>query len=100
MILREPTKSGDKVKVTFVQPIDDDSGETFVAGDFNSWNLGATMLRRRGDVRSASVTLTTGRRYAFRYYRDGHWFDDDTADAYEANEHGQTNCIVDLTKVS
>ena len=98
MILREPTKGGDKVRVTFVLPIDDDSGDTFVVGDFNSWNSGATILRRRGDVRSASVTLTTGRRYAFRYYRAGRWFDDDDADAYEPNEHGQRNCIVDLTK--
>lgn len=52
LIVREPTKNGDKVKVTFVLPADDEPGNAFVAGDFNSWNPGATMLRRRDDIRS------------------------------------------------
>jgi hypothetical protein len=34
------------VKVTFVLPGGDEGGDIFVAGDFNSWNPGATMLRR------------------------------------------------------
>lgn len=99
MILREPTKKGDKVKVTFVLPNDDGADDVFVAGDFNSWNPGSTRLRRKGDIQSASVTLTAGRRYAFRYYRHGQWFNDENADAYEPNEYGYKNCIVDLTKI-
>ncbi|MDQ3943825.1 MAG: isoamylase early set domain-containing protein [Actinomycetota bacterium] len=97
MIFREPTKRGDKVKLTFVLPSDDDPAEIFVVGDFNAWNVGATKLRRRDGMRSASVTLTTGRQYAFRYYRNGHWFNDDHADAYRRNEYGQQNCIIDLS---
>jgi hypothetical protein len=97
MILREPTKKGDKVKVTFVLPDDDDPGDIFVAGDFNAWNPGATLLRRRGDIRSASLTLSAGRRYAFRYYREGRWFNDENANGYEPGEYGQ-NCIVDLSE--
>jgi hypothetical protein len=96
MILREATRKGDKVKVTFVLPEDDAPGDIFVAGDFNSWNPGETPLKPRGDVRSASLMLNTGRRYAFRYYRNGEWFDDDKADAYEPNEHGEMNCIISL----
>lgn len=98
MILREPTKKGDKVKVTFLLPEDGQPGDIFVAGDFNSWNPGETLLKARDDVRSASLILTTGRRYAFRYYRNGEWFDDEKADAYEPNDHGEMNCIVDLTQ--
>lgn len=56
------------------------------------------MLRRREEVRSASLTLSTGRRYAFRYYRDGRWFNDDHADSYESNAYGERNCILDLTE--
>jgi hypothetical protein len=98
MIVREPTKRGDKVKVTFVLPEDDWPGDVFVAGDFNSWNPGETLLKPRGDVRSASLVLTSGRRYAFRYYRNGQWFDDDKADDYEPNEYGERNSIIDLTR--
>lgn len=97
MILLEPTRKGDKVKVTFALPVDEEEGDIFVAGDFNAWNPGATRLRRQGSMRRASLTLSAGRRYAFRYYRNGHWFNDDGADGYEINEYGQRNGIVDLT---
>lgn len=96
MIVREPTRKGDKAKITFVLP-NDSPGDVFVAGDFNAWNPGATLLRRRGEVRSASLTLSTGKRYAFRYYGDGRWFNDEKADDYERNDYGETNGIVDLT---
>lgn len=96
MILREPTTKGDMVKVTFVLPNDDEPGEIFVAGDFNAWNPGATLLRRRGDTRSASLTLSAGRRYAFRYYRDGRWFNDPHPDGLEPGRYGEENCIIDL----
>jgi hypothetical protein len=98
MILRELTKRGDKVKVTFVLPADDKRDDIFVAGDFNAWNPGATKLRRRGDVRTASVTLAAGRRYSFRYYRHAEWFNDDHADDHELNDYGGKNGILDLTK--
>ena len=96
MIIREPTRKGDKVKVTFVLS-NDSPGDVFVAGDFNAWNPGATLLRRRGEVRNASLTLTAGKRYAFRYYGNGGWFNEEKADDYEHNDYGETNGIVDLT---
>jgi hypothetical protein len=54
---------------------------------------------RAGHSQSVSLTLSTGKRYAFRYYRDGRWFNDDQADGYEPNEYGQKNCILDLTTI-
>lgn len=97
MIRCEPVK-GDKVKVTFTLPADEPAGKVAVAGDFNEWDATATTLRKRGDSRSASVTLDAGRRYAFRYRAaDGSWFNDDGAHAYERNEFGDDNAIIDLT---
>lgn len=96
MIRREPTKKGDKVHVTFELPDDDDDSEIFVVGDFNGWSAGETPLRRRNGVRSASMTLVADRRYAFRYFRNGKWFNDQDADGYEPNEYGETNGILDL----
>lgn len=108
MILREPTKKGDKVKVTFLLSDEelevfgsdgsDEETDVFVAGDFNSWNPGVTRLRPRGTVRSASLTLAAGRRYAFRYYRQGEWFNDQHADDFEPNGYGEKDCILDLTQ--
>jgi nuclear transport factor 2 (NTF2) superfamily protein len=44
-----------------------------------------------------SVKLDPGQRYAFRYIDEaGRWFNEDDADAYEYNEFGETNCIIDL----
>jgi 1,4-alpha-glucan branching enzyme len=97
MILCEPTKRGDQVKVTFIQPAGDDA--VAVVGDFNNWNPAANQLRPRGDVRSVTLTLSAGRRYAFRYRgADGEFFNDDQAHAYEPNGFGGENCIVDLTR--
>jgi nuclear transport factor 2 (NTF2) superfamily protein len=49
-------------------------------------------------MRSVTITLTAGRRYAFRYRKEnGEWFNDDGADAFEPNEWGDVNSIVDLT---
>jgi hypothetical protein len=96
VILREPTKRGDKAKITFVVPNDEECGDVFVVGDFNFWNPGATILRRRGAVRRVSLTLSTGRRYAFRYYCDGRWFNDDDADGWDLNEYGGKNSILSI----
>ncbi|HVM10266.1 MAG TPA: isoamylase early set domain-containing protein [Acidimicrobiales bacterium] len=97
MIRCEPVK-GDKVKVTFTLPADEPEGKVAVAGDFNDWDTSATTLRKRGDKRSASVTLDAGRRYAFRYCTaDGSWFNDEEAHGYERNDFGEENAIIDLS---
>lgn len=93
----EPAK-GDKVKVTFTLPAGATPDKVAVAGDFNDWDPTATTLRKRGESRSATVTLETGRRYAFRYATpDGRWFNDEGAHGYEPNEFGDENGIIDLT---
>lgn len=73
-------------------------GDVSVAGDFNGWDPTATPLWRSGDQLVGAITVGTGRRYAFRYFNDGDWFNDDAGDDYEPNEFGGHNCVVDLTR--
>lgn len=95
MIRREPTKRGDMVRVTFELPAD--AQNVFVVGDFNSWCTHATPMKPHDGVLRASLTLAAGRRYAFRYYRDGEWFNDPAADDYAPNAYSGDDGVVDLS---
>jgi 1,4-alpha-glucan branching enzyme len=96
MITKKPTDRGKRVKVTFSLATTD--GPVSVASDFNGWDPTATPMRKRGETRSASVSLDAGRCYSFRYVDEqGRWFNDDLADRFEGNDFGDTNCIIDLT---
>jgi hypothetical protein len=96
MLKREPNRTGDQVKVTFILPNNPAQPRISVVGDFNAWDPEATpLVKRSNNTRSASVTLEPSKRYAFRYYAaDGSWLNDEAADAYETNEHGSQNCII------
>jgi 1,4-alpha-glucan branching enzyme len=96
MLKRETIKNSDQVKVTFVIPHDPSQPRVSVVGDFNDWDPAATpLVKRANNTRSASVNLDPNKRYAFRYYTaEGHWFNDDSADAFEPSEHGSENCII------
>lgn len=97
MIERAPSKGGD-VKVTFILRTDGAGDPTVVVGDFNDWDPTATPLRRRRDQLSATVSVASGRRYAFRYLTEGgRWFNDEAADDYESNAYGGTDSVLDLT---
>jgi hypothetical protein len=97
MIEVKPLEDGHHVEVSFVQPAAQMLGPVFVAGDFNDWDPNATVLDRFGEHLVATVTVRAGRRYAFRYFSDGRWFNDEAADAYEPNAFGGHDCVVDLT---
>lgn len=98
MIRCEPTKRGDQVKVTFsLVARDDNATHISLVGDFNGWRAGSNVFKRRGGVDVASVTLSAGRRYEFRYVDDsGLWFNDEAAHDYVANKFGGENSVVDL----
>jgi 1,4-alpha-glucan branching enzyme len=96
----EPTKKGDLVKVTFSLPARSDGSRISVVGDFNAWRAGANVFKRRGDLEVSSLTLSSGRRYEFRYVDDeGNWFNDDGAHGYARNEFGEDNSVIDLREV-
>ena len=97
MIQREPTKRGDQVKVTFYLGSRNGNIRVSLVGDFNAWRAGVNMFKRKGDVDVASITLSAGRRYEFRYVDDeGNWFNDEAADGYVPNAFGGDNSYVDL----
>jgi 1,4-alpha-glucan branching enzyme len=96
MITKKSTDQGKQVKVTFSVPVTE--GPVSVAGEFNDWDPTAAPMRKRGELRSVSMSLEAGRAYAFRYVDEhGRWFNDEHADRFEANQLGDTNCIIDLT---
>jgi hypothetical protein len=98
MIRCAPKKGTDQVRATFVVADEGLYGHLVaVVGDFNGWDPTTTPMRKEGNGRVATVSLQAGRRYAFRYLSDGVWFNDDTADAYEPNDLGVDNSILDLT---
>jgi 1,4-alpha-glucan branching enzyme len=97
MIRCEPTKKGDLVKVTFSLAGRDGGPRVSVVGDFNGWREGANLFKRRGELEVASVTLSAGRRYEFRYVdEDGTWFNDEEAHGSAPNDYGGYNSVIDL----
>ena len=62
MVTKKRVDGGARVKVIFTLP----AVEERVAGDFNDWDAAATPRRKRGDTRSASVSLAAGQRHSFR----------------------------------
>lgn len=83
------------VQVTFVLPGDQPQAQAgaCVVGDFNDWDPEATPLQKRSNqTYSASVLLTKGQSYAYRYRTlAGEWFDVGDAEAYQPNEFGGQN---------
>jgi 1,4-alpha-glucan branching enzyme len=93
MIRRTPADS-DALKVTFAVPVE--VGPVSVVGDFNAWDPESTPLKTRSNgTRSAVLRLPLGGCYRFRYLAtDGRFFDDESADAYEANGYGDTHGLL------
>jgi 1,4-alpha-glucan branching enzyme len=99
MIKIKIAKGADEAAVTFSLPEEVVDGGAAVVGDFNGWDPLATPMRRRRGAYSATTSLPTGRRYAFRYVtKAGQWFDDDAPDGYEPSPYGSANCVLDLTQ--
>jgi 1,4-alpha-glucan branching enzyme len=99
VIEKRPARNKSDVRVTFSIPVAWLDRQVAVVGDFNGWDPTATPMRKRGDVRTATVTLPAGREYRFRYLDAlGRWHDDPAADAVEPSGYGSTDCIIDLTR--
>jgi len=105
VIQRRAKKGSDKVTITFSlaeavlrgQGVDSE-GVTLV-GDFNDWDPTVAPMVAAAGRRTATVILPPGRRHAFRYLSErGQWLNDEDADAYEPNEFGVDNSILDLRR--
>lgn len=79
-------------KVTFELPQAATSGAGKVAlvGEFNSWDTGSTLMKRRKDGSySITIDLPASREYQFKYLIDDtYWENDWSADNYRPNNIG------------
>jgi len=64
-----------------------------LAGDFNNWDTKAVPMHKGPDgIWRLSVPLGPGR-YEYRFYADGVWQDDPSAEQRAANGLGTENCV-------
>jgi 1,4-alpha-glucan branching enzyme len=64
-----------------------------LAGDFNNWDTNAAPMQKGpDDIWRLSVPLRPGR-YEYRFYADGVWRDDPSAQQRAANALGSENCV-------
>ena len=90
---KTPTLNG-KTSVTFELPPVIAATSAAVYGDFNGWQDGKPMKRRRDGSFSATLRLGPGR-YRFRYLLDNErWENDWAADAYEPNGFGSDDSVL------
>jgi 1,4-alpha-glucan branching enzyme len=98
MIEKQPSVNPGKVLVTFRISQETWADHITLVGDFNDWNeTSHPLIRTRSDPDwHITIELDAGRRYQFRYLRDGReWNCDDHADDYVLNPYGDVNCVVD-----
>jgi len=101
MIKKQYLKSKPVCKVTFTLPKTAAEGQTEirVVGDFNNWNWdSATIMQASKTEFKATIELTTGRNYEFRYMMaNGEWENDWSADAYVPSPFsGIDNSVVSI----
>jgi 1,4-alpha-glucan branching enzyme len=85
-------KTKDVCKVTFKLPRDaaPSAKRVHLVGDFNAWDAQATPMKKlKNGEYSATLDLTAGRRYQFRYLIDDRaWENDWHADEYVPTPYG------------
>ena len=96
--MKKTAQKNGKISVTFELPAGVVEQTAAVCGDFNGWTTDALPMKRRKDGSySATIRLDPGR-YRYRYLLDGErWENDWRADAYEPNEYGSDDSILELT---
>ena len=95
---KKPLKSKPICKVTFSLSKEQarGAGNVQVVGEFNNWEIGVSPMRKQKDgTFSATLDLTTGREYQFRYLIDGEtWISDPEADRYAFSPFGDCDNAV------
>src|ERR1700687_173926 len=91
-----------KASVTFMVDPRVGAQTAAVCGEWNGWSADADVMQPDGEGGfSLRVDLEAGRAYRFRYLLDGHRWDNDwAADAYQPNDFGGDDSVVDLTALA
>lgn len=92
------SKTGKKVRVTFRLPAAVGAEKVALLGEFNDWDPEANQMKQLKDGSfSVTVSLDAERNYRYRFLLDGlHWENDWDADAYQPNEFGDDDSILNL----
>ena len=91
-----------KASVTFTVDPQAGAQTAAVCGEWNDWSPDADVMHpdSAGGF-SLTVGLDAGRAYRFRYLLDGcRWDNDWAADAYQPNDFGGDDSVVDLTALA
>jgi 1,4-alpha-glucan branching enzyme len=91
------TYAGDgRVRVTFSMPAAIWADTIHVVGDFNRWSHTANPLQLTESGWLATVELTAGKSFQYRFLVNGEeWHNDWHTDRYEPNDLGGDNSVVD-----
>ncbi len=91
-----------KARVTFTVDPRVGAQAAAVCGEWNEWSADADVMHRDGQGGfSVTVDLDAGRAYRFRYLLEGQRWDNDwAADAYQPNDFGGDDSVVDLTALA
>jgi 1,4-alpha-glucan branching enzyme len=91
-----------KARVTFTVDPRVGARAAAVCGEWNDWSADADVMHRDAEGGfSVTVDLDAGRAYRFRYLLDGQRWDNDwAADAYQPNDFGGDDSVVDLTALA
>ncbi|MCH8569424.1 MAG: isoamylase early set domain-containing protein [Balneolales bacterium] len=99
MITKEFTPKRTICKVLVQIPQDWADQEAAIVGDFNSWDPTANKLERKNGNWETVLRLKPESEIRFRYLLDGsRWANDESADAFEDNEHGEQDCVLTVGK--
>jgi 1,4-alpha-glucan branching enzyme len=96
-MLRKEVLGDNKVRVTFEVSRTIWADHITLVGDFNDWDAHTCFLQQTyaDEDWHISVDLEAGHSYCFRYLVDEQeWMDDDHADGYVVNSHGDVDCVV------
>jgi 1,4-alpha-glucan branching enzyme len=98
MLKKSFSKTGAACRVTFKYENEENAETAVLAGDFNDWSLHANPMKKLKDGSfSATLTLSAGQTYRFRYVLDGGvWVNDTQADGFAPNEYGEANSVLVL----
>lgn len=98
MLKKSYTKTGKICRVTFKLPAGAGAQTAALCGEFNGWDTVTNPMKKLKDGSfSATVSLDAGRSYRFRYWLDDErWENDWQADAYEPNDFGTEDSLVNV----
>ncbi len=96
MISKSFYNNGRTCRVTFRYCPEEPAERAHLVSSHDDWDTAARpMTRRKDGCFSTSVVLSAGARVQFRYLIDGErWVNDEQADEYVNNVHGETDGVV------